>query len=64
MSKIPSRSSALFLLLFLCAFNPPAHAGALTLRSGMDRMALGPSYQWAALDSVSNRKVPVSLGLK
>ncbi|MCK5118798.1 MAG: hypothetical protein KAQ78_04400 [Candidatus Latescibacteria bacterium] len=61
MSKIPSFFCA-FLLLLLCAFNPPAHAGASTLGLEMERMALGPTYQWAASSSVSNRarKLPKS----
>ena len=54
MSRIPSLPYALCLLL-LCAFNVPAHSGKPTLGSGINRMALGPTYQWAALDSVSNR---------
>ena len=61
MSKIPSFFCA-FLLLLLCAFDPPAHAGASTLGLEMERMALGPTYQWAASSSVSNRarKLPKS----
>jgi hypothetical protein len=54
MSKIPSFFCA-SLLLLLCAFHLPLHAGAPTLGLEMHRMALGPIYQWAALDSVSNR---------